>query len=272
MKKMIMVIFLSFTSFLYGLDYFNVPGWIINGNLVNLEAFIDNLNGNGDSGYYNSIRLLNRTALRLLRNTIYAKHGYIFNSIDLQEHFSRFSWYSGTKTNVNNELTINEWRVIEFISQMEDNYPSYVSNEIIGTWYNDLPDDWWKYSPYDLAWWYDDRQELQFFPNGIFTYEPEEPRHIEHSILGLWSLDGNIFKVTFSFIRIYDPERHILYFNIHHHNIYTNAFNENIFFYNRNITNFWGVEVELWECNFQRNLPSWKKITTDPYFVKSDNK
>lgn len=31
--------------------------------------------------------------LRLLRNTIYAQHGYAFNSSDLNEYFSQFSWY-----------------------------------------------------------------------------------------------------------------------------------------------------------------------------------
>jgi hypothetical protein len=38
--------------------------------------------------------------LRFIRNTIYARHGYAFNSIDLQEHFLRFNWYNGIKNNV----------------------------------------------------------------------------------------------------------------------------------------------------------------------------
>ncbi len=36
---------------------------------------------------------LNRKELRLLRNTLYAKYGYCFESPDLQNHFGKFSWY-----------------------------------------------------------------------------------------------------------------------------------------------------------------------------------
>lgn len=31
--------------------------------------------------------------LRLLRNTVYAQHGYVFNSPDLMKYFSQFAWY-----------------------------------------------------------------------------------------------------------------------------------------------------------------------------------
>ena len=32
--------------------------------------------------------------LRVLRNTVYARHGYIFKSKDLQDYFAAFSWYT----------------------------------------------------------------------------------------------------------------------------------------------------------------------------------
>ncbi len=31
--------------------------------------------------------------LRLLRNTIYAQHGYVFNNVDLKKYFNQFAWY-----------------------------------------------------------------------------------------------------------------------------------------------------------------------------------
>jgi hypothetical protein len=71
--------------------------------------------------------------LRILRNTIYAKHGYIFKSRDLQEHFQKFEWYRGTKENVEEELSENERRIILIISATENaNPPSF--NDLIGRW------------------------------------------------------------------------------------------------------------------------------------------
>lgn len=38
--------------------------------------------------------------LRILRNTVYARHGYIFKSKDLKEYFSRFDWYRPLVTDI----------------------------------------------------------------------------------------------------------------------------------------------------------------------------
>lgn len=62
-------------------------------------------NGDGYSGrwgYATELHLLNRgflewfdkDMLRLMRNEIYAHHGYIFTSPDLREHFEAQSWYT----------------------------------------------------------------------------------------------------------------------------------------------------------------------------------
>ncbi|MEO8933565.1 MAG: YARHG domain-containing protein, partial [Xanthomarina sp.] len=34
-----------------------------------------------------------KNELRILRNTIYAQHGYVFKSADLKKHFKQFAWY-----------------------------------------------------------------------------------------------------------------------------------------------------------------------------------
>jgi hypothetical protein len=268
MKKAIFFISLFFAVFVYGQNYNSclfAEGMIEQGEYsYDLDRFIRGYNPQeeGILNYFPSYGIhqignLNRSELRLIRNTIYAKHGYIFNSIDLQEYFSQFNWYAGTKTNVDNELTINEWRIISFISQIENNYPSYVSNKIIGTWNTGIPDDWWKYSVWELPYVRQNGKELRFWPNGIFFYY--DPHNDNATCWGLWSHDGNKFRLTLLFIwigsncYIFDPNRH--------HNSFTTSLEENILFYN-NRRNDYGEEV--WECNFQRNLPSWKKVSTDP--------
>jgi hypothetical protein len=39
------------------------------------------------------LRGLSRESARLMRNEIYARHGYIFRSEDLRQHFGAKSWY-----------------------------------------------------------------------------------------------------------------------------------------------------------------------------------
>lgn len=48
-----------------------------------------------------------KAELRLMRNTIYARHGYMFQSADLQEYFSQFDWYE-PRLNVVTENDMSE--------------------------------------------------------------------------------------------------------------------------------------------------------------------
>lgn len=57
--------------------------------------------------------------LRLLRNAIYAMHGYRFNSYDLQEYFSNFSWYTPNYTDVTHMLSQTELNNIQTIKSYE---------------------------------------------------------------------------------------------------------------------------------------------------------
>jgi len=56
--------------------------------------------------------------LRIARNEIYARHGYAFNSSDLQAHFSQYSWYRPIGKNVT--LSAVEQRNVSFIKSYED--------------------------------------------------------------------------------------------------------------------------------------------------------
>ena len=67
--------------------------------------------------------------LRVMRNEIFAKHGYIFKDQDLTEYFSQFDWYKPTEQNVDNLLTENDKANINLILQVE----SEITNSLIAT-------------------------------------------------------------------------------------------------------------------------------------------
>jgi hypothetical protein len=92
------------------------------------------INDSSPRGHFN----FSKSDLRILRNTIYARHGYIFRSRDLQEHFQKFEWYKGTKENVENELTENERRIIRIITATEAANPPSL-NDLIGLWESPAP-------------------------------------------------------------------------------------------------------------------------------------
>ena len=57
--------------------------------------------------------------LRIMRNYIYAKHGYIFNSSDLKRFFSQYGWYTPRYRNVDNQLSSIERANVQLISSYE---------------------------------------------------------------------------------------------------------------------------------------------------------
>jgi hypothetical protein len=88
------------------------------GDMDYIQSYIEDSNK-----YYNYLSehkdIFLSSNLRILRNTIYAMHGYAFRSEDLQVFFQRFEWYNGTKENVDNELSENEMEFIQVILSME---------------------------------------------------------------------------------------------------------------------------------------------------------
>lgn len=55
--------------------------------------------------------------LRLMKNAIYARHGYIFKSDDLKEYFEKYSWYSPKYADVNQYLSPLEQKNIAYITK-----------------------------------------------------------------------------------------------------------------------------------------------------------
>ncbi len=63
---------------------------------------------------------LSTSYLRIARNEIYARHGYSFNSEDLQEYFSTKSWYVSRNNQVTDaDLNIYEKHNIQLIKEEE---------------------------------------------------------------------------------------------------------------------------------------------------------
>lgn len=68
---------------------------------------------------YEDIVGLTKEELRLLRNEIFARHGYIFQSEDLANHFAQFDWYTPISSNVFGELSAIEKANVDFLKKYE---------------------------------------------------------------------------------------------------------------------------------------------------------
>lgn len=62
---------------------------------------------------------LTKTELKIMRNEIYARHGYIFKTSDLKLYFESQSWYTPRYSDVTSLLTSLEKSNIEFIRRYE---------------------------------------------------------------------------------------------------------------------------------------------------------
>lgn len=85
------------------------------------------LKGYEDMGYKVTHTLLtesdlqgcSKRDLKIMRNWIFAKHGYRFKTADMREFFEQFSWYEGRYDDVTNMLSDTERSNVEFIKRHE---------------------------------------------------------------------------------------------------------------------------------------------------------
>ncbi len=69
---------------------------------------------------YSDIRYLDRGQVRVLKNSIYARHGYIFRDSALRAYFNSLYWYRGYRKSVpSKELNKVEQYNIEFLRRYE---------------------------------------------------------------------------------------------------------------------------------------------------------
>jgi len=97
----------------------------LNNEYSNADEIVKNIIYNGDILLLGNINFFNllylsKEELRILRNTIYAKYGYVFQSKDLSEHFNRFIWYEPQYNNVDEKLTEYDMNIVEIIRKVEN--------------------------------------------------------------------------------------------------------------------------------------------------------
>lgn len=68
---------------------------------------------------YADIKGLNNWDLKVMRNEIFARHGYIFKTAEMIDYFSQQSWYEPIYDNVDELLTVVERKNISFIKKYE---------------------------------------------------------------------------------------------------------------------------------------------------------
>jgi hypothetical protein len=67
----------------------------------------------------NDLSTLNKRDLKIMRNEIFARHGYIFKTADMKNYFAQQSWYRPLYGDVNNLLTSIEKTNVELIKSYE---------------------------------------------------------------------------------------------------------------------------------------------------------
>jgi hypothetical protein len=92
-----------------------------------------------------SLAVLNKEELRLLRNTIYARYGMIFQSKDLKTHFQQFNWYNPRSNNVASRLTDVDKENIKNIQVFENARPnsSFSKRDLVRRWLYYFPVPSW---------------------------------------------------------------------------------------------------------------------------------
>jgi hypothetical protein len=77
----------------------------------------------------NELKNLRKLDLEIIRNTIFARHGYAFKSKNVRQFFDPIEWYIPIKENIDNELTALEKKNIALLSRLEkyatDSYDAY---------------------------------------------------------------------------------------------------------------------------------------------------
>ena len=107
--------------------------YIVKNSEDNNQNTSDNLNRSSDTNLngkfpiastklltHDELKSYSKYDLKIMRNEIFARHGYIFRKGgEMEKYFKQTDWYIGKYTNVNNLLTDIELRNIKLIQQYE---------------------------------------------------------------------------------------------------------------------------------------------------------
>jgi len=144
------------------------------------------------------LALLTVGELRLLRNTVYARYGYIFKNDELVEYFTNFSWYTPAYSDVDDKLTDIDKQNLDLIKlyeNMSDKQDSIVSSSQL------LFNSWGEgYLEGNSA-----PAKFYFYNEGEVTYTPSD-RECSYLLgwRGVYSVQGNILYIRVKEI-FYNP-------------------------------------------------------------------
>jgi hypothetical protein len=194
MKKIAVVIFCIIVNPAWGQSF---PYYVSSGDLMRIER---TLNADTPLKLREGFFTLTKAELRLLRNTIYAKYGYYFNSKDLQDHFAQFRWYSGRKSNVDGDMTETDKENIRLIQMIEANYPESSDETLIGNWvsnYYERRDDIinGRSIVVDLL------PSFRVYPSGTFYMSAYDG-------YGLWKIEDDALELKYLYTRSGNLPRH----------------------------------------------------------------
>ncbi|HBR34294.1 MAG TPA: hypothetical protein DD734_06650, partial [Firmicutes bacterium] len=136
------------------------------------------------------LSILDQKQLRILRNTIFAQYGQIFNSEDLNLHFARFSWYKPVTNNVEQFLTETDKQNLNRILLFENGYSSknlFENKDLVGFWQREMIGA--------AAGW---DESILFYPNNKYTYHYSQMEELKRilSFSGTYRLIGNRLELT----------------------------------------------------------------------------
>ena len=136
------------------------------------------------------LSILDQKQLRILRNTIFAQYGQIFNSEDLNLHFARFSWYKPVTNNVKQFLTETDKQNLNRILLFENGYSSknlFENKDLVGFWQREMIGA--------AAGW---DESILFYPNNKYTYHYSQMEELKRilSFSGTYRLIGNRLELT----------------------------------------------------------------------------
>ena len=121
--------------------------------------------------------------LRIIRNEIFARKGYIFNSEDLRTHFSTFDWYEPKYANVDSLLTELDKKNIQNLLELERKKKEEFERSIIRISEDEL-------SQYRNAYDSAEKWDKQFMTKLFHTIDQFRGRPADTTILTIGNVDG----------------------------------------------------------------------------------
>lgn len=203
MKIALLVFTILSTSIIYSND--SSIETIINRSIVEMNQNMAELVIEGDISFLKSqytldsisLGVLDKYELKLLRNSIFAMHGYIFKTPSLNEYFNQFDWYKPLYENVDSLLSETDRNNIKMIKDFENSTNSNPKVEALtGLWHDSL------IMPSGYS------RRIEFKKDGTFKFSYSQMRELPLII----SFSGT-YKLNKSYLQLLTKKRTIVEHN-----------------------------------------------------------